>query len=198
MQPSIFTLRVQVHRTSNGRLERSGSTPAAAWEFGAPGALMRLSSCYRWRALVLVLLLLFVFASLVALPSAATKAQATQAGKVHRIGFLRAGPPPKPWVEALQQGLRERGYIDGQNVVIEFRSTVGSLDQLPQLADELVRLKVDRCHPGFVFASGCGRQEGDHDGADRLCERVRSARAWTHLKPGTPGRQHHGTDRDLC
>jgi putative ABC transport system substrate-binding protein len=69
-------------------------------------------------------------------------AEAQPAGKVYRIGFLRAGPPPKTWVEAFQQGLQERGYIDGQNVVVEFRST-GSFDQLPQLAEELVRLKVD-------------------------------------------------------
>jgi putative ABC transport system substrate-binding protein len=59
------------------------------------------------------------------------------------IGFLRAGQPPKSWVEAFQQGLRERGYVDGQNLVVEFRFTEGSIDQLPQLAEELVRLKVD-------------------------------------------------------
>jgi putative tryptophan/tyrosine transport system substrate-binding protein len=72
--------------------------------------------------------------------SASLVAEAQQAGKVFRIGFLRAGEPPKLWVEAFQQGLRERGYVEGQNVVIEFR--IGSLDQLPQLAEELVRLKV--------------------------------------------------------
>jgi len=70
-------------------------------------------------------------------------AGAQQTGKVYRIGFLRAGQPPKPWVEAFQQGLRERGYVDGQNVVVEFRFTDGSVDQLPRLAEELVRLKVD-------------------------------------------------------
>ena len=70
-------------------------------------------------------------------------AEAQQPGKVYRIGFLRAGQPPKPWVEAFQQGLRERGYVDGQNVVVEFRFTDGSFDQLPRLAEELVRLKVD-------------------------------------------------------
>jgi len=59
------------------------------------------------------------------------------------IGFLRAGEPPKTWVEEFRQGLRERGYVEGQNVVIEFRFTDGSVDQLPQLAEELVRLKVD-------------------------------------------------------
>ena len=70
-------------------------------------------------------------------------AQAQKPTKVYRIGFLRAGSPPKIWVEAFQQGLRERGYVDGQNVVIEFRFTDGSHDQLPQLAEELVRSKVD-------------------------------------------------------
>ena len=65
------------------------------------------------------------------------------AGKVYRIGFLRAGQPPTAWVEAFQQGLRERGYVDGQTVVVEFRVTDGSLDPLPQLAEELVRSKVD-------------------------------------------------------
>ncbi|HEV8532486.1 MAG TPA: ABC transporter substrate-binding protein [Methylomirabilota bacterium] len=68
-------------------------------------------------------------------------AEAQQGRKVYRIGFLRAGQAPKTWVEALQQGLRERGYVEGQNVVVEFR--YGSLDQLPQLAEDLVRLKVD-------------------------------------------------------
>ena len=67
--------------------------------------------------------------------------EAQQAGKVYRIGFLRQGQPPQTFIEAFQQGLREHGYIDGQNVVVEFR--FGSLDQLRQLAEELVRLKVD-------------------------------------------------------
>ena len=81
-------------------------------------------------------------AVLVAAPLAA-EAQEQKAGKVYRIGFLRAGRPPKPWVEPFQQGLREVGYVDGQNVVLEFRFTDGNFDQLPRLAEELVRLKVD-------------------------------------------------------
>jgi ABC-type uncharacterized transport system substrate-binding protein len=80
---------------------------------------------------------LFAAVSLVGLPGAAH----AQAGKVYRIGFLREGPPPQSFVEAFRQGLREQGYAPDQNVVIEFRN--GSLDQLPQLAEELVRLKVD-------------------------------------------------------
>ena len=70
-------------------------------------------------------------------------AEAQSVGKVYRIGFLRAGPPLVTYIEGFRQGLRERGYVDGQNVVIEFRATDGSFDQLPRLAEELVRLKVD-------------------------------------------------------
>jgi len=70
-------------------------------------------------------------------------AAAQQAGKVYRIGFLRGGQLPDNYVEGLQQGLRERGYVDGQNVVVEYRVTDGGFDQLPGLAEELVRSKVD-------------------------------------------------------
>ena len=66
--------------------------------------------------------------SLLAVPLVA---EAQQAGKVYRIGFLRAGPPPRTHVEGFQQGLRARGYIEGVNVVIEYRSTDGSYDDLP-------------------------------------------------------------------
>jgi putative tryptophan/tyrosine transport system substrate-binding protein len=59
------------------------------------------------------------------------------------IGFLRLGQPPKSWVDAFQQGLRELGYVDGKNIVVEFRFTDGSVDQLPQVVDELMRLKVN-------------------------------------------------------
>jgi len=70
-------------------------------------------------------------------------ADTQETGKVYHIGFLRAGQPPRTFVEAFQQGLRARGYIDGRNVVIEYRSTDGSFDELPRLATELVRLNVD-------------------------------------------------------
>jgi putative tryptophan/tyrosine transport system substrate-binding protein len=94
-------------------------------------------------ALFLVFVFLFALASFVARPGPAAHAQERQAGKVYRIGFLRAGPPPRLWVDAFQQGLRERGYVDGQNALVAFRFTDGSIDPLPQLAEELVRLKVD-------------------------------------------------------
>ena len=75
--------------------------------------------------------------------------EAQQTGKVYRIGFLRAGQPPKTFVEAFQQGLRARGYTEGRNIVIEYRSTDGSFDELSRLAAELVRFNVD-----VILASG--------------------------------------------
>jgi putative ABC transport system substrate-binding protein len=83
----------------------------------------------------------FLLTSLGGVLSVPFAAEAQQAGKVYRIGFLREGQPPPSFVEAFKQGLREQGYAPDKNVVIEFR--IGSLDQLPQLAEELVRLNVD-------------------------------------------------------
>ena len=94
-------------------------------------------------ALILGLLLVFAPTTFVAVSGGAARAQQPQSTKVYRIGFLRQGQPAKDWVEAFQQGLRERGYVDGQNVVVEYRFTDGSVDQLARLAEELVRLKVD-------------------------------------------------------
>ena len=61
------------------------------------------------------------------------------------IGFLSAAPLPTitPRVEAFRQGLRELGYIERRNVVVEWRSAEGALERLRGLADELVALKVD-------------------------------------------------------
>ena len=69
---------------------------------------------------------------------------AQQASKVHRIGFLRFGPASANTdrVEALRAGLRQLGYVEGKNIVIEFR-WAETVDQLPELAAELVRMNVD-------------------------------------------------------
>ncbi len=73
--------------------------------------------------------------------------EAQPAGKVYRIGFLSLGSPPTPAtphpIEAFRQGLRELGYVEGRNVVIESRWGQGKLDALPALAAELVHLRVD-------------------------------------------------------
>jgi putative ABC transport system substrate-binding protein len=70
-------------------------------------------------------------------------ADAQPTGKVYRIGLLTSTQAVSPTVEAFRQGLRELGWIEGQNLVIEHRFAEGRLDRLPDLAAELVRLKVD-------------------------------------------------------
>jgi putative ABC transport system substrate-binding protein len=64
--------------------------------------------------------------------------------KIPRIGFLGLNPGANPHlIEAFRQGLRDLGYVEGRNVVIEYRSAEGKLERLPALAAELVALKVD-------------------------------------------------------
>jgi putative ABC transport system substrate-binding protein len=67
-----------------------------------------------------------------------------QPGKVYRIGYLTGGPSTSNLYRAtFQQALRELGWVEGQNIVTEYRFAEGRLDRLPDLAAELVRLKVD-------------------------------------------------------
>jgi putative ABC transport system substrate-binding protein len=69
-------------------------------------------------------------------------ASAQQAGKVFKVGFLTAGAPIAE-ITALGDALRELGWIEGKNIVWERRYADNRLDRLPELAAELVRLKVD-------------------------------------------------------
>jgi putative ABC transport system substrate-binding protein len=93
--------------------------------------------------------------------AAPLSAQAQQTGKVYRIGYLSNGfaaTPARPVrpLEALRQRLRELGYVEGVNVVIEYRFAEGNNERLPALAAELVRLKPDviviRSSPAAVAA----------------------------------------------
>ena len=72
-------------------------------------------------------------------------AEAQQPTKIPRIGFLAATSPSaiSTRIEAFRQGLGELGYVEGKNIVIEYRYAEGNLDRLPALAAELVRLNVD-------------------------------------------------------
>ena len=71
-------------------------------------------------------------------------AEAQQAAKVPRIGYLALSPARNPHLrEAFLQGLRDLGYVEGRNVVIEYRDAGGKPERLPALAAELVALKVD-------------------------------------------------------
>jgi ABC-type uncharacterized transport system substrate-binding protein len=71
-------------------------------------------------------------------------AEAQQAAKVPRLGFLALNSGANPHLgEAFRQGLRDLGYVEGRNVVIEIRSAEGKVERLPALAAELVALRVD-------------------------------------------------------
>src|SRR5437773_831368 len=79
-------------------------------------------------------------------------AEAQQPNKIHRIGYLAGSDAATEFTrsEGVQLALRERGYIEGQNIAIEYRYAEGKIDRAPELAAELVRLKVDI----LVVASG--------------------------------------------
>jgi putative ABC transport system substrate-binding protein len=70
-------------------------------------------------------------------------AEAQQPKKVPRIGYLALRATPSELDETFKRELRELGYIDGQNIAIEYRWAAGKVDRLAALAEELVRLKVD-------------------------------------------------------
>jgi putative ABC transport system substrate-binding protein len=63
--------------------------------------------------------------------------------KIPRVGILFMGGRDQPHLAAFKQGLRERGYSEGKNIVLEYRYAEGKYDRLPELADELVRMKVE-------------------------------------------------------
>src|SRR5262245_18416659 len=70
-------------------------------------------------------------------------AEAQQPKKIPRIGILFIGGRNQPHLEAFKQGLQERGYTEGKNIDFEYRYAEGREDRLPELAAELVQLKVD-------------------------------------------------------
>jgi len=87
----------------------------------------------------------YTLLALLALGAAPLVAGAQQGGKVPRIGFLSATSPSDrpPLLDAFRQKLRELGWVEGQNIVIDYRYAEGRADRLPDLAAELVRVKVD-------------------------------------------------------
>ena len=69
--------------------------------------------------------------------------EAQQAAKVPRIGFLNQGSPEGARFQGFRQGLREVGYVEGQNITVEYRHAMGRRDRLAKLAAELVGLKLN-------------------------------------------------------
>jgi putative tryptophan/tyrosine transport system substrate-binding protein len=88
--------------------------------------------------------------ALLALGAAPLAAEAQQAAKVARIGYLSSDLAASPQLrDAFLQGLRDLGYVEGRNVVIEYRYAEGKVERVPALAAELVALKVD-----VIFVAG--------------------------------------------
>jgi putative tryptophan/tyrosine transport system substrate-binding protein len=87
----------------------------------------------------------------VVLLAVAVIAEAQQRAKTPRIGVLRTGSAPDPLIEAFRQGLREVGYIEGRNIVVEYRWAEGKNERLQELVAEMVRLNVD-----IIVAAGPG------------------------------------------
>jgi hypothetical protein len=96
-----------------------------------------------WTAMTKKIFCFVLCATLLALCFAA---EAQQPAKIPLIGYVSAsGDPntPGPLVEAFRQGLRDLGYIEGKNILVEYRYTEGKGDRNPSLVGELVQLKVD-------------------------------------------------------
>jgi putative ABC transport system substrate-binding protein len=90
----------------------------------------------------------------------ATRAQ--QGEKVRRIGFLWHGPDEfQDALEAFRQGLRELGYVDGRNIAIEYRWAKGRPERMRDMAEELVRLKVDLIMaPSSIYTAAAKQATG--------------------------------------
>jgi putative ABC transport system substrate-binding protein len=88
-------------------------------------------------------------------------AEAQQPAKVPRIGYLSTnGNPsnPTPFVEAFRQGLRELGYVEGKNILVEYRYAEGKLEWVPGLVTKLVQLNVDALVVGTQTAIRAAKQ----------------------------------------
>jgi putative tryptophan/tyrosine transport system substrate-binding protein len=88
-------------------------------------------------------------------------AEAQHPKKIPRIGYVSgtgSSSNPGPYVEALRQGLRDLGHIDGKNIVIEFRGAEGKRTRIPRVVAELVQLKVDVLVSGNFPAASAAKQ----------------------------------------
>src|SRR5207253_9223082 len=110
-------------------------------------------------------------------------AHAQQSNRVPRIGYLPAFEPTTESTrsEAIRRALREHGYIEGQNIAFEYRYAEGKLDRFPELAAELVRLKVDIIVVAGGIRDDPGGQECDQD------DSYRYGGAWGRSCRGRPG-----------
>ena len=159
---SLAAAHRSVGQTSRGRPdhdESSGHFRSRWWIASLGRTVVKLAVTRPVTALLLLLL---------AAPLGMATAQPPQ--KVPRVGYLKGGSPSDPlrqrWLEAFRQGLRELGYVEGQNIAIESRWTEGKDDRRPALAADLVRSRGGR-HRHAGWGSDPGRPASDQDDSDR-------------------------------
>ena len=103
----------------------------------------------------------FLCLFIIALLSNAPGVPAQQPKKIPRIGYVSgtgSSSDPGLYIEALRQGLRDLGHIDGKNIIIEFRGAEGTQTRIPSLVAELVQLKVDVLVSGNFPAASAAKQ----------------------------------------
>jgi hypothetical protein len=129
----------------------------------------------KWLGLSIMIFLLVAVVALV---------QAQQPKKVHRIGYLSSvdATTESARSEAIRLALRELGYMEGQNIAIEFRYAEGKPDRYPELAAELVCLKVDI----ILIGGGAGRSGRPRMRPRRFPSLWRAVR-WIRSCRGRPG-----------
>ena len=116
-------------------------------------------------------------------------AEAQPARKMARIGFLLSGPlsGTRDRVEVVRQGLRELGYTEGKDIIIEYRYADNKFDRLPELAEELVRLRVEVIFawagPAVQAAKECVEDDSNRHGTE-----CRSSGDWVGCQSCPAGR----------
>jgi putative ABC transport system substrate-binding protein len=105
---------------------------------------MKGSAFHPWgRVFFFALFAMLILTLVLGILAAPLAAEVQSPGKVYRIGFVSTTPPPARVWDALLDGLRERGYIEGQNIVFERRFSEGNAERFPEFAAEMVQLRVD-------------------------------------------------------
>jgi len=108
-----------------------------------------------------------LIAGIAALLLAPQRSSAQSPGKISRVGILTAEQSERaPKFDAFRAGLRDLDYIEGRNIILEFRFLAGDLSRVPQLAAELVALPVD-----VIVAEGTGTYHWTRAAAFRSCHR---------------------------